>query len=278
MKTKTLQQFLIGIGTRGKQALEKGQSREQVLMGMAYELSKAWSSSVAETLPSFLIAWAECGFSTVEMGHTLAASLMATRVSKDVVDALHLPWWCFAVEVPNGMIETQLMLILLNPAGQYWTVRFAPQWVHAGFTLRLSEYADAEDLEARDDVTEIEKREGLLIGRLLVGVCLEMENVNSSSDGGGGVSKRKSDEPERWTYRLTRPVKLNVVKEVRDFANGAGGSSPTVQSLIRGHWRRQPCGPDLLLRKWIHIEPYWRGPEDAPIATRSHVLTNDETK
>ena len=29
-------------------------------------------------------------------------------------------------------------------------------------------------------------------------------------------------------------------------------------------------------RRWIHVEPYWRGPEDAPIALRSHKLTRED--
>lgn len=29
-------------------------------------------------------------------------------------------------------------------------------------------------------------------------------------------------------------------------------------------------GTGGLLRKWIHVEPYWRGGEDAPIAVKTH--------
>jgi hypothetical protein len=49
---------------------------------------------------------------------------------------------------------------------------------------------------------------------------------------------------------------------------------PSVQCLVRGHWKRQPCGHELQDRKWIQIEPYWRGPEDAPIAVRSHRVSS----
>jgi len=51
-----------------------------------------------------------------------------------------------------------------------------------------------------------------------------------------------------------------------------GGKSPTVQCVVAGHWKMQPCGPGGSERKRIFIEPYWRGPEDAPIAIRPHVL------
>jgi hypothetical protein len=26
------------------------------------------------------------------------------------------------------------------------------------------------------------------------------------------------------------------------------------------------------LRKWIHVEPYWRGPVDGPVAVKSHKI------
>lgn len=41
-------------------------------------------------------------------------------------------------------------------------------------------------------------------------------------------------------------------------------------SASRGHHKRQAHGTGGLLRKWIHVEPYWRGGEDAPIAVKTH--------
>jgi opacity protein-like surface antigen len=120
-----------------------------------------------------------------------------------------------------------------------------------------------------------EKRAALLVGRLLVGVCMEMDgrpNEASSSRGGSSKRKRASDQPTIRRYVLRRDVKVNLVQQVRDFVSGRVATSPTVQSLIRGHWKRQAHGPGGTERKWIHVEPYSRGPEDAPIAVRSHVL------
>jgi hypothetical protein len=48
--------------------------------------------------------------------------------------------------------------------------------------------------------------------------------------------------------------------------------APGVQRLVRGHQKRQHHGPRNTLVKWIHVEPYWAGAEDAPIAVRSHRL------
>lgn len=38
-----------------------------------------------------------------------------------------------------------------------------------------------------------------------------------------------------------------------------------VRSLVAGHWKMQPHGPNRSERKLIRIEPYWRGPLDAPV-------------
>lgn len=36
--------------------------------------------------------------------------------------------------------------------------------------------------------------------------------------------------------------------------------------------REISAGEDLTERKFIHIEPYWRGDPDSPIALRTHLL------
>jgi hypothetical protein len=44
------------------------------------------------------------------------------------------------------------------------------------------------------------------------------------------------------------------------------GWTQSVRTLVRGHWRRQPYGPENSLTKVIWIRPFWRGPEDAPVS------------
>ena len=55
---------------------------------------------------------------------------------------------------------------------------------------------------------------------------------------------------------------------------GATGTSrkQMVRSIVSGHWKDQPCGPKAEKRKRIWIEPYWRGPEYAPLTNKVHVL------
>lgn len=112
--------------------------------------------------------------------------------------------------------------------------------------------------------------------RLLLGVVLELTEHRPSEEhrrAGTRTTKRNSlGEPVAWTYTLTRDVKVDCRQAVRDYVEGRRSSAPSVQCLVRGHWKRQAHGPARSLRKFIFVEPYWRGPEDAPIATRSHIL------
>ena len=51
-----------------------------------------------------------------------------------------------------------------------------------------------------------------------------------------------------------------------------GGRHLTVRSLVSGHWRNQVCGAGGLDRKTIWIEPFWRGPEAAPLTEKRAVV------
>ena len=42
--------------------------------------------------------------------------------------------------------------------------------------------------------------------------------------------------------------------------------------LVRGHWKNQAHGPGMTLRKLIHVEPYWRGPEMAELVDRPYLV------
>lgn len=46
----------------------------------------------------------------------------------------------------------------------------------------------------------------------------------------------------------------------------------SVRTLVSGHWKRQPYGEGRALRKWIFIEPFWRGPEASPESNPRRVL------
>jgi len=48
------------------------------------------------------------------------------------------------------------------------------------------------------------------------------------------------------------------------------------QYCVRGHPRNQAFGPGHSLRKLIWIEPFWKGPKDAPILVRPHHVEGED--
>ena len=117
--------------------------------------------------------------------------------------------------------------------------------------------------------------------RLAAGVCFMIHDSKIRR-----VSEKKKDK-NRW--RLSKlpetaefivggdiRVSIDCREAVSDYVCGQRKAMPKVQWLVRGHWRWQPYGPKRSLLRRQFIEPYWKGPESAPILTRSHVLENDE--
>lgn len=45
----------------------------------------------------------------------------------------------------------------------------------------------------------------------------------------------------------------------------------TSRHVVRGHWTHQPHGPQRALRRLQWVDDYIRGPQDAPLSTRTHV-------
>lgn len=53
---------------------------------------------------------------------------------------------------------------------------------------------------------------------------------------------------------------------------GGDGIPVTVRTLVAGHWKHQPYGQGRAERRLIRIEPYWRGPLDAPDSKPTRVV------
>lgn len=122
----------------------------------------------------------------------------------------------------------------------------------------------------------MEERASVLACRLVVGVCIAMTDRNQVrgkkvpfDKNLASHARRIGAEPESNVYTLGRPIRIDVREAVRDYLTGVR-KSLSVQSFVTGHHKWQPHGPGGVARKWIYVEPYWRGPEDAPIVVRPH--------
>lgn len=247
--------------------------------------------------------WCDQGYPQVTMGHKYAASLLSTRISPEVAKEVKAPWRAFHIEVPSGLlkiwhdvlneyvdIKGVLAFQLEGSKGLRWCY-----FAYTGTTLTMHRHGfSTEELLNKDmvgsssydssafteEMTDVDERTSFLIGRLIVNTCLMMTdrtNVTEPKESKkkGKSRRRESDEPHVRNYVLGKDKKLvhDCREAVRSFLEtGREGSQINVQVLVAGHWKNQPHGPRMSLRKMMWVEPYWRGPEEAPIAVNVRTI------
>jgi hypothetical protein len=76
---------------------------------------------------------------------------------------------------------------------------------------------------------------------------------------------RKANLPER-------PVTVIALRK-RSGQHGDSTVEWTHRWVVRGHWRRQPCkdADGTWTHRMVYINPYLKGPDDAPLLVREHV-------
>ncbi len=272
-------------GAMGRSYIEyKGMSRENAERLVAYRLLEMCyiDKQVAVEVARTSIRWCELGFPCVEVAHRLAASLIATSMPPEITDDLvKMPWSCFCFTAPAGLVaDYEITALALREPHGYSMISYLPLGglFHLGFETDLSSWADdlnpKFNAESKIEIDSTIPRQVRTLGKLFVGTCAEISTYRPSIYARASDAKRKLPH---WSkrkldvFKLTRPVEVDVRGFVKDYVT-KGLRLPTVQSLVRGHWKQQPCGSGRSERKFIHIEPYWRGPEDAPVAVRPHII------
>jgi hypothetical protein len=256
-----------------------------------------------QILYTWMARWADQGFPVIEVGHRLAASLMATSIHD--TSSVIPPWKAFAIRVPPGVLtltdgkgnhepvsKIMAQTLVTKDGKLVWNYMIQTQttltlWRHG---VPHDEIADMDPQEGGIQwgdnnllhglavpATAHDDRVNVMAVRLLLGTCLTMSDpahvkrIPPGKGKGRSRSTAAKNLPNLDRYRLCRPVEVDVRDAVAEYLAGTRkGGAPTVRSLVRGHWRRQACGPHHSERKWVHVEPYWRGPDGAPIAVRDH--------
>lgn len=247
--------------------------------------------------------WAHAALPQVTMGHKYAAALMCTVVPDEVLEDIRAPWEAFLIQVPNGLVHfvdgrdrlvsVRAVLVTREPDDGRWSYvalcepsadgisdtiyyqNLNTAWGLLNPGTSVATARDIGDLFARD-MEDIDTRSAMLLGRLVLSTCLAMSDPSNvtppkASKPKNGKGKRRGGLPSIRTYKLGKPIKIDCRSQVQAYSRGER-QPPQVQVLVRGHWKRQPCGPGLKDRRVIWIEPYPRGPEDAPINLRAHNL------
>lgn len=257
---------------------------------------------------SFAAHWVDQACPEIVVGHKYAAALMSTKIGKDTMDYVRPPWRAFLLRLPNGLLhlwnERTSELEPLEYIGvfhRYNDYRERFEWAYYTVTssglsmwrfgisteqLLMEEVNDNpyKDHAFCDEMTSIDQRTSLMIGRLIVNTCIAMTDRKQVK--AIGKSHHSNNRPGRSgpplvrVFQVGRKITINCIDAVKDYvAHGSkrGKSGPaTVQTLVCGHHKMQPFGPKTPEGKWgpqrklIWREPFWRGQEDAPIVTRPH--------
>lgn len=89
-----------------------------------------------------------------------------------------------------------------------------------------------------------------------------------------GAGGRGHDDPAAGGVTVIdlHPQRRRLITPDED-AGGGGGPRRRLTSrhVVRGHWTHQPHGKGRALRRLQWVDDYIRGPQDAPLTTRTHV-------
>jgi hypothetical protein len=245
-----------------------------------------WSDEVS----LFSAKWAVHAFQRLMTSHTFAAALMCSDVQREVLCDIEPQWDAFMVVVPNGMLmaggfEFSRVLVATYSFGA-WLGLLAPDGV--GFRLLTSDASSLPVLLASDEADLAEdspsQRCVVLAKRLVAGLLLNLQDATAHKIRRVEArvkSKGREAEPEHRIVTIGAPLEIDCRGAVKEYIECGTRSSektghrrhgvPTVQVMVRGHYRMQPHGPKHALRKKKWIRPFWRGPEAALIQTRAKV-------
>lgn len=238
----------------------------------------------------FAKQWARSGFPRAIVGHKLAASFMATGADPHVLEHVIAPWAAWQITVPNGLAsvvvgstEEEIERLLILSSGDIWRIcamtRTTQMWRRGPLVDLISDDMGFESSCAKPH-DDRDTRVWTVLIRYAIGLCLElgdrgmMDQITRQRD--RQQSKRApGTQPSVWKFEVRRDIVVDCREAIQQYVKGTRRNAPVVQVLVRGHWKRQAHGPALSQRKVIQVEPYWRGPEDAPIAVRGHVLPDE---
>jgi len=309
-KNTTSKQELMKIGSRvWKVTYAHTRSHDEAFKLLLNDYSRSYVRGVRADsyalLPNIQLSllgsalWSDCGFPQVIMGHKQAASIMATRISSDIIEAVRPPWPAFYIEVPRGLLfingednsilDITGILVLcysfdsepIKWAYTAYTGQSITMWQHGVSTKQLCSVDLASSYDVRafsEETTDLDHRTCEMISRLIIGVCLSMsdpskyEDKNVKSNKKERGKNKRDGEPRTRNYVIKNTTTVDCRKEISSYVLKGTSGVPTVQVMVAGHWKMQPYGPNKSLRKAIHIEPYWRGPDDGPILVKPHKI------
>ncbi len=243
--------------------------------------------------------WFASGAPRVRLSSAQAAALMLTDLPPDFVDSeLRPPWPAFVVELPDGLLPTKsggwerrALVHRMHTAEEdclWWiTVEDDTTALSVGrrslFDLQREDELYGKDSDGKN-ITILGVRlhtdrevfaRFAAVAKLVAGILYKMQETPPAPirvAGGGAVRRKPGGPPQTTDIVMGFPVNVDFSNLVREHILGHVKRLAKVQWLVRGHWRNQACGEARSVRRRIWIQPFWKGPLDAPILVRAHVL------
>jgi len=209
---------------------------------------------------SFLRRWRESSYARLEVGHKLAAALCLTDIPDDL--EIGHPWDAWSLIVPDGLLgELARIWVAVPESGDGKVVCF---------------FIDRRGYQ----ITNSEPQFTKMAISLVIGCALALSNPEDFRKDkqrrptARSAKHRTGGSPDlgQARFMLSAPVSIDLRDHVREALSGKTrrGGSPTVQFLVRGHWRQQAHGPARALRKTLWIQPFWKGPEESRVLLRTY--------
>lgn len=293
----------------GKDALLKSDGDLAQLMVDAYDdnmyMLSLLISDAARSYLMWQLRWAQSGFPRITWGdEKVPLALMATAAGEDVESMVKPPWRAFLMDLPRGLLFTELHTDeehlrseFIHAAVESYEFEGKLRWNTVAFGVPIGGERGAQiwnlglhtkellidrrleglDTEFDQGLSAHDEKINALVQRLLAGACLLMSDPRqvrkAKHTKKRGRHKGHPSQDPPTTYVVGLPIEVNVRPALQAYLERKRkGSAPSVRVMVRGHWKMQPHGEGHLLRKAIHITPYWRGPEGAPGVLREHVV------
>ena len=308
----TSKEDMIGVAVDLYNQVQSTSKSPQEVINTIKALSRAASSTPEgyEASQNILLVkylWCGTGLHQIRMGHKMLAALLASSASPSIANCVKPPWPVFHIELPSDFLYlvndvtacrecvTGVTVayepwhmdiangVTLSPGWRYITyTREGGVWTHSGSTEYIGESAFTKDnaYTPFEGATSDDTLTYRMLCRLILNTCLAMSdptNIRSKPAKPrphyNGPSYKRNGQPDTQTYVLGREHIIDVREVVRDYLmTGKVGKGLTVQVLVAGHYKLQHYGPNNTQSKVIWIEPYRKGPEDAPVLVSTGVL------
>lgn len=244
-------------------------------------------------LKSWAARWVDQGAPRLIVDDKFASMLMATTIGEGCSDLVIPPWKAFIVEVQNQLLrttidgkQTYIDRILVQRverakdsyAWNIFTLNPDTDLITASLMVPIEKLCSTDWQDLDFDGKEHHEdgpRILILINRLVTSLCLALSDPTISREqkktkGRGHKFRFNRDIPAIRTFIVGRQITVDCRPAVREYLSDTRKKASTinVQLLVRGHWKNQAYGAGHSLRKPIHIEPYWKGPEDSQILLR----------